>query len=57
MIVFYVSLDEKKAQAVVDEITKAGGDALPVSGDVGADDFPEKVLGATIKYISSNHPF
>jgi hypothetical protein len=47
------SLDEQKAQAVVDEIAKAGGDAIAVGGDVGADDFPEKVLGATIKCVPS----
>ncbi|KAI0063237.1 NAD(P)-binding protein [Artomyces pyxidatus] len=49
-------LDEKKAQAVVDEIAAAGGDAIAVGGDVGADDFPEKILGATIKkYGKLNH--
>ncbi|EMD41472.1 hypothetical protein CERSUDRAFT_110043 [Gelatoporia subvermispora B] len=49
-------LDEKKAQIVVDEIKAAGGDALAVGGDVGADDFPEKVIGATIKkYGKINH--
>ncbi|OCH94180.1 short-chain dehydrogenase/reductase SDR [Obba rivulosa] len=49
-------LDEKKAQVVVDEIKAAGGDALAVGGDVGADDFPEKVIGATIKkYGKINH--
>ncbi|KAH9927425.1 short-chain dehydrogenase/reductase SDR [Epithele typhae] len=49
-------LDEKKAQVVVDEIKAAGGDALAVGGDVSADDFPEKVLGATIKkYGKLNH--
>ncbi|KAI0038277.1 hypothetical protein FA95DRAFT_1452789, partial [Auriscalpium vulgare] len=41
-------LDEHKAQLVVDEIRAAGGDAIAVGGDVAADDFPEKVLGATI---------
>jgi hypothetical protein len=46
----YCSLDEKKAQAVVDEVTAAGGDAIAVGGDVAADDFPAKVLDATIKY-------
>jgi 3-oxoacyl-[acyl-carrier protein] reductase len=35
---------------VVDEIKKAGGDAIAVGGDVGADDFPEKIVDATIKY-------
>ena len=44
-------MDEKKAQLVVDEIKLAGGDALAVGGDVGADDFPEKVISATIKYV------
>jgi len=49
-------LDEKKAQIVVDEIKSAGGDAIAVGGDVGADDFPEKVLTATIKkYGHLNH--
>ena len=45
------SLDEKKAQSVVDEIKLAGGDAIAVSGDVGADDFPQKVVEATVKYV------
>jgi len=49
-------LDETKAQAVVDEITKGGGDALAVGGDVGAEDFPEKIIKATIgKYGKLNH--
>ncbi|KAH9920318.1 uncharacterized protein B0H18DRAFT_1024814 [Fomitopsis serialis] len=49
-------LDEKKAQVVVDEIKAAGGDALAVGGDVGAEDFPQKVLEATIKkYGKLNH--
>ena len=46
------SLDEVKAQAVVDEIKAAGGDAIAVGGDVGADDFPEKILKATISYVN-----
>ena len=36
----------------MDEIKQAGGDALAVGGDVAADDFPEKVISATIKYVS-----
>ncbi|KAL4254928.1 short-chain dehydrogenases/reductases (SDR) family protein [Abortiporus biennis] len=49
-------LDEKKAQIVVDEILAAEGDAIAVGGDVGADDFPERVLSATIKkYGKLNH--
>lgn len=46
------SLDGAKAQTVVDEIKAAGGDAIAVGGDVGADDFPEKILKATIEYVS-----
>lgn len=45
------SLDEKKAQLVVDEIKAAGGEALAVGGDVGADDFPAKIIDATIKCV------
>ena len=45
------SLEEQKAQLVVDEIKLAGGDALAVGGDVSADDFPDKVINATIKYV------
>ncbi|TFY71389.1 hypothetical protein EVG20_g1610 [Dentipellis fragilis] len=49
-------LDEKKAQIVVDEIKALGGDAIAVGGDVGADDFPKKVIDATIqKYGKLNH--
>ncbi|CDO70955.1 hypothetical protein BN946_scf184829.g64 [Trametes cinnabarina] len=49
--VVVTDLDEKKAQVVVDEIKSAGGDALAVGGDVAADDFPEKVISATIKSV------
>ena len=50
------SLDGSKAQAVVDEIKKAGGSAIAVSGDVGAEDFPEKIVQATVKeYGKINH--
>ncbi|KAI0248107.1 hypothetical protein BJV78DRAFT_1285069 [Lactifluus subvellereus] len=42
-------LDEKKLQAVVDEIKAAGGDGIAVGGDVGADDFPARILDAAIK--------
>lgn len=34
---------------MVDEIKAAGGDAIAVGGDVAADDFPQRVLDATIK--------
>jgi 3-oxoacyl-[acyl-carrier protein] reductase len=36
----------------VDEIKAAGGDAIAVGGDVAADDFPAKILDATIKYAN-----
>ena len=50
------SLDEKKAQLVVEEIKAFGGDAIAVGGDVSADDFPKKILDATItKYGKLNH--
>ncbi|EGN94164.1 hypothetical protein SERLA73DRAFT_188754 [Serpula lacrymans var. lacrymans S7.3] len=49
-------LDATKAQAVVSEIVAAGGDAIAVAGDVGADDFPKRVVGATVqKYGKINH--
>ncbi|KAI0932807.1 hypothetical protein AcW1_000177 [Taiwanofungus camphoratus] len=54
--VVVTDLDAKKAQAVVDEIKQAGGDALAVGGDVSADDFPQKVVEATVKKFGKiNH--
>jgi 3-oxoacyl-[acyl-carrier protein] reductase len=40
----------------VDEIKAAGGDAIAVGGDVAADDFPAKILDATIKYATPISP-
>jgi hypothetical protein len=51
LLCLHFSLDEKKAQSVVDEIKQAGGDAIAVSGDVGADDFPQKVIEATVRCV------
>lgn len=49
-------IDANKAAAVVDEIKAAGGDAISVAGDVGADDFPQKIVDATVKqYGKINH--
>lgn len=49
-------IDAKKAAAVVDEIKAAGGDAISVVGDVGADDFPQQIVDATVKqYGKINH--
>ncbi|KAK4051489.1 hypothetical protein OIO90_004703 [Microbotryomycetes sp. JL221] len=48
-------LDAKKAQHVVDEIKKNGGDAIVVAGDVTADDFPKKLVSETVaKYGKIN---
>lgn len=50
------SLDEKKAQLVVEEIKAFEGEAIAVGGDVGADDFPKKILDAAISnYGKLNH--
>ncbi|RDB21540.1 3-oxoacyl-[acyl-carrier-protein] reductase FabG [Hypsizygus marmoreus] len=49
-------IDEKRLAAVLEEIKAAGGDAIGVAGDVGADDFPKKIVDATIqKYGKINH--
>lgn len=45
------SIDEKRLAAVVEEIKAAGGDAIGVAGDVGADDFPKKIVDATVQYV------
>lgn len=42
-------LDPAKAQLVADEIKKNGGEAIVVGGDVTAQDFPKKLVGATVK--------
>lgn len=49
-------IDENRLATVVSEIKAAGGDALGVPGDVGADDFPKKIVDATVqKYGKINH--
>ncbi|KAJ7259826.1 hypothetical protein C8J57DRAFT_1339245 [Mycena rebaudengoi] len=49
-------IDEKRLAGVEQEIRAAGGDVLAVSGDVGADDFPKKIVDATVqKYGKINH--
>ncbi|GAA5869568.1 hypothetical protein JCM8547_001523, partial [Rhodosporidiobolus lusitaniae] len=42
-------LDEGKAQAVVDEIKKTGGEAIAVGGDVMAEEFPKNLSEATVQ--------
>ncbi|KAG1741884.1 uncharacterized protein EDB91DRAFT_1129994 [Suillus paluster] len=48
-------IDAKKAAAVVEEIKAAGGDAISVVGDVGADDFPKTIVDATVKQYGKIH--
>ncbi|KAF7340409.1 3-oxoacyl-[acyl-carrier-protein] reductase FabG [Mycena venus] len=49
-------IDAKRFETVRDEIKAAGGDFLAVAGDVGADDFPKKIVDATVeKYGKINH--
>ncbi|KAH7884125.1 hypothetical protein F5I97DRAFT_2047292 [Phlebopus sp. FC_14] len=49
-------IDVNKAAAVVDEIKAAGGEAISVAGDVGADDFPKTIVEATVKAFGGiNH--
>jgi len=49
-------IDAKKLEVVEKEIKDAGGDALSVAGDVGADDFPKRIVDATVqKYGKINH--
>ena len=44
------SIDASKVDIVVNEIQKLGGDAIGVAGDVAGDDFPERIVEATIQY-------
>ncbi|KIJ21382.1 hypothetical protein PAXINDRAFT_159494 [Paxillus involutus ATCC 200175] len=49
-------IDAVKAAAVADEIKATGGEAIPVAGDVGADDFPKTIVDATVKAFGQiNH--
>ncbi|KAF8722444.1 hypothetical protein AX14_009823 [Amanita brunnescens Koide BX004] len=49
-------IDQKRLDEVVGEIKTAGGDAIGIQGDVAADDFPKKIVEATIKtYGKINH--
>ncbi len=50
------SLDAAKAETVVGEIGALGGDAISVPGDVGAEDFPEKILKATVEWVFTITP-
>ncbi|KAF9560268.1 short-chain dehydrogenase/reductase SDR [Agrocybe pediades] len=49
-------IDAKRLETVESEIKSAGGEVLSVAGDVGADDFPKKIVDATVaKYGKINH--
>ncbi|KAF7320530.1 Short-chain dehydrogenase/reductase family protein [Mycena chlorophos] len=49
-------IDGEKASAVVSEIKTAGGEAIAVPGDVGAADFPKKIVDATVAHFGKiNH--
>lgn len=49
-------IDEKRLATVVEEIKDIGGDAIGIAGDVGADDFPEKIVEAAVQsYGKINH--
>ena len=39
------------------EIKAQGGDCLSVAGDVGAEDFPKKIVDATVQCVSHTHLF
>jgi len=49
-------LDKAKLETVVEEIKAAGGNVIGVQGNVGADDFPKRIVEATVqKYGKINH--
>jgi len=49
------SIDAKRLEAVEEEIKAQGGESLSVAGDVGADDFPKKIVDATVQCVSHTH--
>ena len=42
------SIDAERLKGVEAEIKAQGGEVLSVAGDVGADDFPKKIVDATV---------
>jgi 3-oxoacyl-[acyl-carrier protein] reductase len=49
-------IDAKRLETVEGEIKAQGGECLSVAGDVGADDFPKKIVDATVqKWGKINH--
>ena len=51
------SIDAKRLETVEAEIKAAGGESLSVAGDVGADDFPKKIVDATVQWVIHNHAY
>ena len=49
----FVILKIEKAAGVVEEIKAAGGRAISVPGDVTDPGFPAKLIGETIKYVTT----
>ena len=45
------SIDAKRLESVEVEIKARGGDCLSVAGDIGADDFPKKIVDATVQCV------
>lgn len=45
------SIDAKRLEGVEAEIKAVGGEVLSVAGDVGADDFPKKIVDATVECV------
>ena len=46
------SIDAKRLETVEGEIKAFGGKVLSVAGDVGADDFPKKIVDATVQCVA-----
>ncbi|KAF7982418.1 hypothetical protein HWV62_28535 [Athelia sp. TMB] len=54
--VVITDIDAKKVETVVAEIVAFGGEAIGVAGDVAADDFPKRIVDATVhKWGKINH--
>ena len=49
----FIILKIEKAAGVVEEIKAAGGQAISVPGDVTDPGFPAKLIGETIKYVTT----
>ncbi|KAF7965046.1 hypothetical protein HWV62_837, partial [Athelia sp. TMB] len=50
--VVITDIDAKKVETVVAEIVAFGGEAIGVAGDVAADDFPKRIVDATVHRLT-----